>query len=69
MIRVHGEANIVRDLIESSEGIWSETVCRVGDVREMESPLDMTGLVKVTDGKPIDAGYGYGYSVDYAPEA
>jgi hypothetical protein len=53
-----------------SEGLWGEpgerpvsTLYEIRSCRRLKHPFPFTRLVKLSDGKPISADYGYSYSI------
>jgi hypothetical protein len=50
----------------ASEGLWHppvSTLYAIRACRMLKQPFPMTRLVKLSDGKPISADYGYSYSI------
>jgi hypothetical protein len=50
----------------ASEGLWDppvKTLYAMRACRMLKQPFPITKLVKLSDGKPISADYGYSYSI------
>ena len=58
----------------SDEGLWEKydktvrTLYAMSNCRKLVLPVSMTGLIKVSDDKPISKDYGYSYSLVYATD-
>lgn len=53
------------------EGLWEgdvSTLYQVSQVTRLDEPFPFTELRKVSNGEPLDADYGYSYSVVQQPE-
>ncbi len=60
----------VVDPTTTGEGIWGGD-CKtmsVVELEELREPFPMTQLVKLSDGQPLSADYGYGYSLVRGPD-
>jgi hypothetical protein len=65
-------AQVLADTKE--EGLWEEyggvgTLYAIRACRRLEEPFPITSLVKVSNGKPISADYGYSYSIVHRTRA
>jgi hypothetical protein len=52
--------------VTASEGLWDppvKTLYAIRACRTLKQPLPITRLVKLLDGKPISADYGYSYAI------
>jgi hypothetical protein len=70
--RAAAEAALLERILESTkdEGLWEidgkptlQTLYAITACRKLARPFPMTSLLKVSDGKPISADYGYSYTI------